>query len=39
MTTKKFTPNATRGPRLNPGEITVNPPEDLGVDVPAPAIK
>ncbi len=39
MTTKKFTPNAARGPRLNPGEIAVNPPEDLGVDVPAPAIK
>lgn len=34
MTTKKFTPGATRGPRLNPGEITVNPPEDLGVEVP-----
>ena len=39
MTTKKFTPNAARGPRLNPGEIAVNPPEDLGVDVPASAIK
>jgi DNA segregation ATPase FtsK/SpoIIIE-like protein len=39
MTTKKFTPNAARGPRLNPGEIAVNPPEDLGMDVPAPTIQ
>lgn len=35
MATKKFSPSVTRGPRLNPGEITVSPPEDLGVDVPA----
>jgi type VII secretion protein EccCa len=35
MTTKKFTPSVTRGPRLNPGEIAITPPEDLGVDVPA----
>ncbi|OBA77137.1 type VII secretion protein EccCa [Mycobacterium sp. 1554424.7] len=34
MTTKKFTPTVTRGPRLTPGEISVAPPEDLGVDVP-----
>ncbi len=35
MTTKKFTPTVTRGPRLNPGEIAITPPEDLGVDVAA----
>jgi hypothetical protein len=35
MTTRKFTPSVTRGPRLNPGEIAITPPEDLGVDVPA----
>jgi type VII secretion protein EccCa len=35
MTTKKFTPAVSRGPRLTPGEISLNPPEDLGVDVPA----
>lgn len=34
MTTKKFTPAATRGPRLTPGEIGLTPPEDLGVDIP-----
>jgi type VII secretion protein EccCa len=34
MTTKKFTPSVTRGPRLTPGEISVTPPEDLGVDIP-----
>ncbi|OBI21794.1 type VII secretion protein EccCa [Mycobacterium sp. E2462] len=34
MTTRKFTPTVTRGPRLTPGEITVTPPEDLGVDIP-----
>ncbi|GAH32256.1 unnamed protein product, partial [marine sediment metagenome] len=34
MTTRKFTPSVTRGPRLTPGEIAVTPPEDLGVDVP-----
>ncbi|NTY60692.1 type VII secretion protein EccCa [Mycolicibacterium sphagni] len=39
MTTKKFNPAVTRGPRLNPGEITINPPEDLGVDVPASGVQ
>jgi type VII secretion protein EccCa len=39
MTTKKFTPTVTRGPRLNPGEISVTPPEDLGVDIPASGIQ
>jgi type VII secretion protein EccCa len=39
MTTKKFSPTVARGPRLNPGEITVTPPEDLGVEVPAPMIQ
>jgi hypothetical protein len=34
MTTRKFTPTVTRGPRLTPGEISVTPPEDLGVDIP-----
>ncbi len=34
MTTKKFTPIVTRGPRLTPGEISLTPPEDLGVDIP-----
>jgi type VII secretion protein EccCa len=34
MTTKKFTPTVKRGPRLTPGEITVTPPEDLGVEIP-----
>lgn len=35
MTTKKFTPIIRRGPRLTPGEITVTPPDDLGVEIPA----
>ncbi|MGF2943976.1 type VII secretion protein EccCa [Mycobacterium sp. Lab-001] len=39
MTTKKFTPAVTRGPRLTPGEISVTPPEDLGVDVPPSAVQ
>lgn len=34
MTTKKFTPTITRGPRLTPGEISLTPPEDLGIDIP-----
>lgn len=34
MTTKKFNPTVTRGPRLTPGEIAMVPPEDLGVDIP-----
>lgn len=34
MTTRKFTPIAKRGPRLTPGEISVTPPEDLGIDIP-----
>ena len=34
MTTKKFTPTVTRGPRLIPGEISITPPEDLGIDIP-----
>ena len=34
MTTRKFTPLVTRGPRLTPGEITVAPPDDLGVEIP-----
>ncbi len=34
MTTKKFTPTITRGPRLTPGEINVTPPEDLGLNIP-----
>ncbi|SRX92887.1 hypothetical protein MSP7336_01116 [Mycobacterium shimoidei] len=39
MTTKKFTPTIKRGPRLTPGEITVTPPEDLGVEIPASGIQ
>jgi type VII secretion protein EccCa len=39
MTTKKFTPTVTRGPRLTPGEISVTPPEDLGVEVPASGVQ
>ena len=36
MATRKFTPSTTaRGPRLTPGEISITPPEDLGVDIPA----
>lgn len=34
MTTKKFTPNIKKGPRLTPGEINVTPPDDLGIDIP-----
>src|SRR5262249_9795982 len=34
MTTRKFTPTVTRAPRLTPGETSVTPPEDLGVDIP-----
>ena len=34
MTTRKFTPTVKRGPRLTPGEITVAPPDDLGIEVP-----
>ncbi|WP_343575967.1 type VII secretion protein EccCa [Mycobacterium sp.] len=34
MATKKFTPTVKRGPRLTPGEISVTPPEDLGVEIP-----
>lgn len=33
MTTKKFTPTITRGPRLTPGEISLTPPDDLGIDI------
>jgi type VII secretion protein EccCa len=39
MTTKKFTPTIKRGPRLTPGEITVTPPDDLGVEIPASGIQ
>lgn len=39
MTTRKFSPAVSRGPRLTPGEISLNPPEDLGVDVPASGIQ
>ncbi len=39
MTTKKFTPTVVRGPRLTPGEISVAPPEDLGVDIPPSGIQ
>jgi type VII secretion protein EccCa len=35
MTTKKFTPTITRGPRLTPGEISITPPDDLGLEIPA----
>ena len=35
MTTRKFTPTIKRGPRLTPGEITVAPPDDLGIEIPA----
>lgn len=35
MTTRKFTPTLRRGPRLTPGEITVAPPDDLGIEIPA----
>ncbi|AKN15728.1 hypothetical protein MHAE_08228 [Mycobacterium haemophilum DSM 44634] len=34
MTTKKFTPTITRGPRLTPGEISLTPPDDLGLEIP-----
>ncbi|KJX75915.1 type VII secretion protein EccCa [Mycobacterium lepromatosis] len=34
MTTKKFTPTITRGPRLTPGEINITPPDDLGLEIP-----
>ncbi|MCH9709593.1 MAG: type VII secretion protein EccCa [Actinomycetia bacterium] len=34
MTTRKFTPTLKRGPRLTPGEISVTPPDDLGIDIP-----
>ena len=34
MTTRKFTPTIRRGPRLTPGEITLAPPDDLGIEVP-----
>ncbi len=34
MTTRKFTPIIKRGPRLTPGEITVAPPDDLGIEIP-----
>ncbi|MEE6178189.1 type VII secretion protein EccCa [Mycobacterium sp. 050134] len=39
MTTKKFTPTVTRGPRLTPGEISLAPPEDLGLDIPASGVQ
>lgn len=39
MTTKKFTPTVKRGPRLTPGEITVAPPGDLGVEIPPSGIQ
>ncbi|OBI59768.1 type VII secretion protein EccCa [Mycobacterium sp. E796] len=39
MTTRKFTPTVARGPRLTPGEISVTPPEDLGVDIPPSGIQ
>ncbi|WP_193045195.1 type VII secretion protein EccCa [Mycolicibacterium baixiangningiae] len=39
MTTKKFTPIIKRGPRLTPGEITVTPPDDLGVEIPPSGIQ
>ncbi|MBS4728058.1 type VII secretion protein EccCa [Mycobacterium sp. SM1] len=39
MTTKKFTPIVKRGPRLTPGEISVAPPEDLGVEIPPSGIQ
>ncbi len=39
MTTKKFTPTVKRGPRLTPGEISVTPPEDLGVEIPASGVQ
>jgi type VII secretion protein EccCa len=39
MTTKKFTPTVKRGPRLTPGEITVTPPDDLGIEIPPSAVQ
>src|SRR5689334_5448953 len=39
MTTKKFTPIIKRGPRLTPGEITVTPPDDLGIEIPPSGIQ
>lgn len=39
MTTRKFTPNIRRGPRLTPGEINVTPPDDLGVEIPPSGIQ
>jgi DNA segregation ATPase FtsK/SpoIIIE-like protein len=35
MTTRKFTPTIRRGPKLTPGEISVAPPDDLGIEIPA----
>ena len=39
MTTKKFTPIIKRVPRLTPGEITVTPPDDLGIEIPPSGIQ
>lgn len=39
MTTRKFTPTIKRGPRLTPGEITIAPPDDLGIAVPPSALQ
>lgn len=39
MTTRKFTPIIKRGPRLTPGEITVAPPDDLGIEIPPSGIQ
>lgn len=39
MTTKKFTPTITRGPRLTPGEINITPPDDLGLEIPPSGIQ
>jgi ESX secretion system protein EccC len=39
VTTRKFTPVVKRGPRLTPGEISVTPPDDLGVEIPPSGIQ
>ncbi|WP_396935277.1 type VII secretion protein EccCa [Mycolicibacterium sp.] len=39
MTTRKFTPNIKKGPRLTPGEINVAPPDDLGIEIPPSGIQ
>ncbi len=39
MTTKKFTPTITRGPRLVPGEIDLTPPQNIGMELPTSVVQ